>query len=50
MWSKVKAILRKGAARTFEALLDGVGESLHAITFEDCLGYFEHCGYGDTSS
>ena len=50
MWSKVKAILRKAAARTFEALLDAVGESLRAITFEDCLGYFEHCGYGDTSS
>ena len=50
MWSKVKAILRKTAARTFEALLDAVDEALRAITFEDCLGYFEHCGYGDTSS
>ena len=50
MWSKVKASLRKTAARSFEALLDGVGEALRAITVEDCDGYFEHCGYGDTSS
>ena len=50
MWSKVKAILRKTAARSFAALLDAVGQSLRAITCEDCLGYFEHCGYGDTSS
>jgi len=49
MWSKVKASLQKTAARTFEALLDGVGEALHAISLEDCDGYFEHCGYGDTS-
>ena len=50
MWSKVKAILRKIAARSFEALIDGVDEALRAITLEDCDGYFEHCGYGDTSS
>lgn len=50
MWSKVKAILRKRAARTFEALLEAVAEALRAITFEDCDGYFQHCGYGDTSS
>lgn len=49
MWSKVKAILRKAAACTFEALVDGVDEALRAITLEDCDGYFEHCGYGDTS-
>jgi transposase len=50
MWSKVKAILRKTAARTSEALLDGVDKALRAITFDDCAGYFQHCGYGDTSS
>ena len=50
MWSKVKASLRKTAARTFDAVVDGVGEALHAITLDDCDGYFEHCGYADTSS
>ena len=48
MWSKVKAILRKTAARTFDAVVDGVGEALHAITHDDCEGYYEHCGYSDT--
>ncbi len=50
LWSKVKAILRETAARTFEALVDGVGDALKAITLDDCEGYFEHCGYGDTST
>ena len=50
MWSKVKASLRQTAARSFEGLLDAVAEALRAITPEDCDGYFEHCGYGDTSS
>jgi transposase len=49
MWSKVKVSLRKTAARTVDALVDAVAEALHAITLEDCDGYFEHCGYGDTS-
>lgn len=49
MWSKVKASLRETAARTFDALVDGVKKALQAITPDDCEGYFEHCGYGDTS-
>jgi len=50
MWSKVKAFLRETAARTFDAVVDGVKDALHAITLADCEGYFEHCGYGDTST
>jgi transposase len=50
MWSKVKASLRKTAARTFGALVDGVKDALHTISFDDCEGYFEHCGYGGTST
>lgn len=50
MWSKVKASLRKTAARSFGGLLDAVAEALRSITIEDCAGYFDHCGYGDTSS
>lgn len=45
MWSKVKALLRAAAARTFEAVLDATGDALRAITPEDCDGYFRHCGY-----
>ena len=45
MWSKVKAIPRKAAARTFDAVVDATGDALRAITPEDCDGYFGHCGY-----
>ena len=45
MWSKVKAILRKLAARTFDAVVDATGDALREITTEDCYGYFCHCGY-----
>jgi transposase len=50
MWSKAKAILRETAARTFDALVDGVRDALNAISLDDCEGYFQHCGYGDTPS
>jgi transposase len=45
MWSKVKAILRTAAARTFDAVVDATGDALRAITPEDCDGYFGNCGY-----
>jgi transposase len=48
MWSKVKAFVRKAAARTFDLLVDAVREALHSVTPEDCEGYFEHCGYNAT--
>lgn len=50
MWSKVKACLRKAGARTFEALIDAVRDALSAVTPEDCDGYFENCGYGETAT
>jgi transposase len=50
MWSKVKAIVRKVAARTFDALVDAVSDALRSVTLEDCEGYFEHCGYDATST
>ena len=45
MWSKVKALLRKAAARTLDALLDAIAGALGAVTAADCRGFFEHCGY-----
>lgn len=50
MWSKVKASLRKTAARTFDSAVEAVRVALQTITREDCEGYFDHCGYGDTPS
>jgi transposase len=43
-WSKVKASLRKTAARTPETLNAAIAQALHTITADDCKGYFKHCG------
>ena len=44
-FSKVKALLRKAAARTREALVEAIGMALLAVTPEDTMGFFGHCGY-----
>jgi transposase len=46
--SKVKAMLRKIAARTVEALIDAIGESLASVSAQDAVNYIRHCGYGAT--
>ena len=48
MWSKVKARLRKAAARTFGTIVEAVGEALLAVSPEDCQGFFGNCGYDAT--
>jgi transposase len=48
MWSKVKQLLRSAAARTFPTLQQAVWSALDAVTPQDCLGFFHHCGYADT--
>jgi len=45
MWSKVKQRLRSIAARTVDALYEAVGVAIHAVTAEDCRGFFHGCGY-----
>ena len=45
-FSKVKAHLRKAAARTREALVKAMGEALSVITPQDAAGWFDQCGYG----
>jgi transposase len=45
-WSKVKALLRRSAARSYDALLDAVVSALGAITRDDARGWFRLCGYG----
>jgi transposase len=44
-YSKLKTLLRKGSARTVEALIKLFGRSITAFTKEDCRGYFSHAGY-----
>lgn len=45
-FSKIKALLKKAAARTREALIGAMGEALAAVTPEDARGWFAHSGYG----
>jgi transposase len=45
-FSKVKGLLRKAKARSFEALVEATGRALLAVTKEDVRGFFIHCGYG----
>jgi len=44
-FSKLKAALRKGAARTVNALWKLVGKLLKTFAPEQCANYFRHAGY-----
>lgn len=45
MWSKTKALVRAVEARTFDTIVDAVGNALKRITLDDCKGFFQNCGY-----
>ena len=44
-WSKVKAWLRRVAARTVEGLIQAVGDAFRAVDADECRAYFRSCGY-----
>lgn len=44
-FAKLKALLRKAAARTQEALWVTIGELLDRFTPSECRNYLEHSGY-----
>ena len=44
-WAKVKAVLRKAAARDVEGLHHALGPALDAVTAQDARGFFRHAGY-----
>src|SRR5690349_13727029 len=44
-YAKITSDLRKGAARSVEALWKLVGRSVKAIAPSECAGYFRHAGY-----
>jgi transposase len=44
-WAKVKADLRRAAARSVGALHEAVGAALDSITARDAAGCFRHAGY-----
>lgn len=45
MWSKVKTILRKLEARSYEPLMQAISTALSKVTPQDCQGFFSGCGY-----
>lgn len=43
-WSKLKGILRSAKTRTFDALDEAITVAINAITDENALNWFNHCG------
>jgi transposase len=48
-FSKVKALLKKAAARSREALIEAIGRALGEVTARDAAGWFAHCGYSPSA-
>ena len=48
VFAKLKALLRKAAARTIPALCDSIGLLLTAFGAKECASYFPHAGYAST--
>lgn len=44
-FAKIKALLRKAAARTVEALETAIATALEAFTPDECANYFANSGY-----
>jgi len=44
-FAKLKALLRKAAARTRDALWNKISEVIQAFTSHECANYFRHAGY-----
>jgi transposase len=47
-FAKLKALLRKAAARSIPALWNTIGSLLGAFTPDECANYFRHSGYAAT--
>jgi len=47
LFAKLKALLRKAAARTFEALIAAIAAALDAFTSGECANYFANAGYSN---
>jgi transposase len=48
LFAKLKALLRKAAARTKDELGQSIGRLLAAVPPSECANYLNHCGYGST--
>jgi transposase len=45
VFAKLKAILRKAAARTYEQLVDAVAQTLNCFSASECLNFLRHAQY-----
>jgi len=45
VFSKLKHLLRKAQARSYEAILAAIGEILGTFTPQECTNYLKNCGY-----
>ncbi len=45
VFAKLKALLRKAAARTRDALWAAIGDLLAAYSPDECRNYLANCGY-----
>ncbi len=48
LFAKLKALLRKFAARTRNELWHAIGRLLARVPPSECANYLSHCGYGST--
>lgn len=48
MWSKIKSVLRKMAARTAEEFKKAIAIAFKSVSSSDLAGWFKHCGYSTT--
>lgn len=44
-FAKLKALLRKAAARTVDQLWTVIGQSIDDFSLAECANYFKHAGY-----
>jgi len=47
-FSKLKALLRKAAKRSIDALWNEIADLLNAVTPSECSNFFASCGYVNT--
>jgi len=45
VFAKLKHLLRKAAARSFETVFAAIGQILGTYTAEECVNYFRNSGY-----
>jgi transposase len=45
IFAKLKAALRKAAARTFDTLIEAIADALDSLTSEECANYIANSAY-----